>query len=121
MSLTTTSAPSSAKRCAMPSPKPEPAPVTIATLPFSRMPPPQSGAEAPSGYAEILELPGIIRVEIFGEEDSAIEERRPVAIGADDGAEIGHADLEHAREIHLVRLDDPRVRILERPDQPSED
>src|SRR6266849_5191477 len=37
MSLTTTRAPSSAKRLAMPSPKPEPPPVTIATLPASLM------------------------------------------------------------------------------------
>src|SRR5438094_2206733 len=37
MSLTTTRAPSSAKRRAMPAPKPEPAPVTMATLSFSRI------------------------------------------------------------------------------------
>src|SRR3954454_12471953 len=37
MSLTTTLAPSAAKRLAMPSPNPEAAPVTIATLPSSRM------------------------------------------------------------------------------------
>jgi len=36
-SLTTTLAPSSAKRWAMPSPNPEPAPVMIATLPASRI------------------------------------------------------------------------------------
>jgi hypothetical protein len=36
MSFTMTWAPSSAKRRAMPSPNPEPAPVTMATLPANR-------------------------------------------------------------------------------------
>src|SRR4029453_2776485 len=39
MSLTTTFAPSAAKRLAMPSPNPDPAPVTMAILPARRIPP----------------------------------------------------------------------------------
>src|SRR5450432_3169484 len=60
----------------------------------------------PSSDAEVLELPGIVGIDVLREEDAAILQRRPIAIGTDDAPEIRQADLEHALEIHLVGLDD---------------
>src|SRR6266568_9337817 len=76
---------------------------------------------ARSGHAEILELPGIGGVDILGKKDAAILQRRPIAVGTDDGAEIGQADFEDALEIHFVGLDDAGIRVLDRPDDSGED
>ena len=57
-------------------------------------------------HPEILELPGVALVEILGEEALAVVERIPVAVLADDLAEIGPADIENALVIDLVRLTD---------------
>src|SRR5690349_7991129 len=70
--------------------------------------------------AEILELPGIVRVDVGREEMLPAEQRRPLAVDADDVAEIGLADAEDPRVVHLVRLDDAAVRVLDRPDHPGE-
>ncbi len=68
--------------------------------------------------ADVLELPGIVLVDVLGEQPPAIVQRGPVGVLADHRAEIRHADLEVAAEVHLVRLDDAAVRILDRPDHP---
>src|SRR5260221_8738585 len=78
---------------------------------------PVAPISARSRHPEILELPGIGGVDILGEKDAAILQRRPIAIGADDGAQIGHAYLEDAIEIHLVGLDDAGGRGFARPQQ----
>jgi hypothetical protein len=67
---------------------------------------------AASNHPEILELPGVGRIEILGKEPAAVEERCPVAEFADDLAEIRPADLEDALVIQLVGLDDPAIGIL---------
>src|SRR5262245_21342601 len=58
MSLTTTRAPSWAKRRAIPSPKPDPAPVTIAVLPCSLMPSPASLVVLPERamFAQLVDV-----------------------------------------------------------------
>ena len=45
----------------------------------------------PQRTITLLELPWIVAVEIFREQAAAIAQRRPVAVGADDLAEIGPA------------------------------
>src|SRR5688572_19961725 len=65
---------------------------------------------------DVLELPGIRLVQIFGEQPLAIMQRRPVRVGAFDGAEVRQADLEVAPEIHFVGLDQADVGILHGPD-----
>src|SRR6266853_1079570 len=69
-----------------------------------------------SHHADILELPGIVAVEVFRKQALAVVQRRPVAIDADDLAKIGMADLQDALKIDLVRLDDAALRMLDRPD-----
>src|SRR4029077_9074221 len=70
----------------------------------------------PSDDAEVLELPGIGLIDVLGEQHAALYQRRPVAVLADHRPEIGFADLEVAREIHLIGLDDAALGILQRPD-----
>src|ERR1700704_2914424 len=81
---------------------------------------PAEAVQIRSDDAEVLELPGVGLVNVFGEQPAAIPKWRPVAVFADHGAEIGPADLEVAREIHLVGLDDAAVGILQRPDDAGE-
>ena len=57
-------------------------------------------------HADVLELPGVVAVEVLRKQPLAVVQRGPVALDADDIAEIGPADLENPGEIHLVRLDD---------------
>src|SRR5690349_16534800 len=74
----------------------------------------------PSHDADVFELPGIVAVEILGKEPPAILQRRPVAPYADDIAEIGPANFEHALEIQFLRLDNTALRVLDRPDDSGE-
>ena len=67
-------------------------------------------ARRASDDADVLELPGVVAVEVFGEEALAVVQRRPVAPDADQVAEIGGGDLQDAGEIHLIRLDDATAR-----------
>src|SRR5215510_355501 len=73
-----------------------------------------------SSHAEVLELPGIALVDVLREQLAAVLKRRPVAVLADHRPEIRHADLEVARKVHLVGLDDAAVGVLERPDDARE-
>src|SRR3954454_9733836 len=73
-----------------------------------------------SHHADILELPGIVAVEILRKQPFAIVQRGPVAIDSNDIAEIGPADVENPGEIHLVRLDDAAVWVLYSPDYPGQ-
>src|SRR5262252_856380 len=88
--------------------------------PFKCNPPAAESAPAErrdgSSHAEVLELPGIALVDVLGEQPAAVLKRRPVAVLADHWPEIRHADLEVARKVHLVGLDDAAVGVLERPD-----
>src|SRR6266513_2664593 len=73
-----------------------------------------------SDDANILELPWILAVEIFGEQPLSIVERCPVIMYPDQLAEIGPRDIEDAREIHFLGFDDALARMLERPDDAAE-
>ena len=53
-----------------------------------------------------LNCHGSSRSRSSGNSAFAVVERRPIAIDPDDLAEIGPGDLEDAREIQLLRLDD---------------
>src|SRR3954471_14729266 len=80
MSLTTTFAPSAEKRFAMPSPNPEAAPVTIATLPSRRMASPLCVLER-AMLAQLVDVPGdplTFRVEKFLHRPGKLRVREPV-------------------------------------------
>ena len=70
-----------------------------------------------SNRADVLELPGIRFVEIFGKHPAAIDQRMPLGILADHQAEIRPADLQDALVVEVVRFDDTAVRVFDRPDQ----
>src|SRR5207248_8792975 len=53
-------------------------------------------------HPDVLELPGVVTVEILRKEPPAILQGRPVAPHADDIAEIGPADLQHPCKIQLL-------------------
>src|ERR1700688_1570040 len=78
-------------------------------------------ADSGSGHAKVLKLPRVGSVEILGKWIVATIERCPIAIRADDVAEIRRAELDDAREIHLVRLDDAAARVLDGPYDAGED
>src|SRR5262249_59936561 len=65
--------------------------------------------------ADVLELPGVVAIEILGKQPPAILQGRPVAPYADDIAEIRPADLEDALEVQFLRLDDAARRVVDRP------
>src|SRR5712671_1314860 len=69
-----------------------------------------------SHHADVLELPGIVAVEVFRKQALAVVQWRPVAVHADHLAQIRLADLQDALKIDLVRLDDAALRMLDRPD-----
>src|SRR5216683_6135138 len=73
-----------------------------------------------SDDANVLELPRILAVEIFGEQVLSTVERCPVTVYPDQITKIGTRDVEDAREIHFLRLDDSLARMLERPDGAGE-
>src|SRR5262245_34365037 len=79
--------------------------------------PTQDSGAAARLHQHILELPRITLVDVLFEKTATIRQRRPIAVGADDGAEIRPADLEIAPEIDFVGLDDTGVRILDRPNE----
>src|SRR6185437_15109777 len=62
--------------------------------------------------ADVLELPRVGLIEVFGEQPLALVQRRPVCIAADDRAEIRRADFQVAPEVDLIGLDDAAVRVL---------
>lgn len=72
-----------------------------------------------SDHAEVLELPRVLAVEVLGEQRRPAFERGPVAVLADDRAEIGHADFEVALEVEFVGFDDAALRVLERQMMPE--
>ena len=49
-----------------------------------------------------------------------VGDRGPVGVVRLDPAEVGPLDLEAARVVHLVGLDDPGSRVLQRPDHAGE-
>src|SRR5260221_346997 len=118
---------------ATPAPTP-PARTTASTQPVPRMmiPPCPWGDNTGSGRefmrrrrdssndAEVLELPRIVGVEIFREQVPAVAQRRPVAIGADNLAEIGPHDFHAALEIHVVGLDDTGASVFDGPHHTGE-
>src|SRR5271169_2699062 len=73
-----------------------------------------------SDDANVLELPRILAVEIFGKQMLATVKRRPVATDPDHLAEIGSRDVEDALEIHFFGLDDAPARMLKGPDDTGE-
>ena len=82
---------------------------------------PHRGAlQRSSSHPEVLELPGIGLVDILGEEFAAALQWGPVALLADDRAEIAHADLGVALEAPPAGLNDALVGILQRPDDARE-
>src|SRR4029079_792872 len=50
-------------------------------------------------HPEVLELPGIVAVDVLGEQPGAVLQRRPAAVLTDHRAKVGHADLEIALEV----------------------
>ncbi len=67
-------------------------------------------------HAHVFELPRILQIEIFREKSSATFERCPIARNADDLAEIRTGNLENPLEIEIFWLDNPGLRVFERPD-----
>ena len=57
-----------------------------------------------SSHAEIAELPGVIAVQFFREKRGAILKRAPVGINPRHFAEIGQADIQHARMVQFIGL-----------------
>src|SRR5207245_6283249 len=78
---------------------------------------PSSTSRLPD-HPDVLELPGVVPVDVLGEQPLALVQRRPVGVLPDHRTEVRRADLEVAPEVHLVRLDDPEIRILHRPHHP---
>src|SRR6185436_15840539 len=69
-----------------------------------------------SNHPEILELPRVRIIHILRIQNPAFLQRRPVRVHADYAAKIRPADIEHGLVRQFVRLDDARLRILDRPD-----
>src|ERR1017187_1989953 len=69
-----------------------------------------------SGYPEIAELPRIGGIDVIRIKPGAAGERRPVRIGADQFAQIGHAKLEDRPVVEFVGLDYAGLGISQRPD-----
>src|SRR5690606_32717220 len=63
----------------------------------------------------VAELPGVVLVDVLGEQSRPAFERRPVGVVAPDRAEIGRLHLKAAAIVHLVGVDDARPRVLQRP------
>ena len=59
------------------------------------------GVRSTLGDAEVLELPGIVGVDIFREQVSPVLQGRPVGIGAGHLAQIGRADIQNTLEIQF--------------------
>src|SRR6185503_14340736 len=57
-----------------------------------------------SDHPEILELPGVVPVHVFGIKLAAFDERRPVAVNAHHRTQIRHRHLEHGAEVDVIRL-----------------
>src|SRR6516164_8749530 len=68
----------------------------------------------------ILKLPRIVAIEIFRKQTLPVFERSPIAIDSDNVAEIGPSNGEDTLVIHLIRFDDPRARMLDRPNDPAQ-
>src|SRR5579872_7526592 len=68
-----------------------------------------------SDHPDVLELPGIVAVEVFREQALAVEQWGPVAANADNLAEIGPCDFKDAFEVHFVGFDNALARMLDRP------
>src|SRR5262245_49319489 len=73
-----------------------------------------------SDDANVLELPRVLSVEIFGKQMLATVKGRPIATDPDHLAEIGSRDIENPLEIHFLRLDDAPTRMLKGPDGTGE-
>src|ERR1700712_4640278 len=69
----------------------------------------------------VLELPGILGVDVLREETRATVERGPVGVVTFDRAEVGHLDFEAALVVDLVGFDDASLRVLQSPDHAGED
>src|SRR5262249_34174167 len=74
----------------------------------------------PSDDTKILELPWILAIKIFGKQVLAIVKGCPVAADPNHLAEIGFRDLDHALEIHFLRLHNTLTRMLKCPNEPGE-
>src|SRR5688572_21823767 len=70
-------------------------------------------------HSEILELPGI-GVHVAAEELGAALDRSPVAVDADEIAEVGPGDVEHDLVVELLGLEGAFAGIADRPDDPRE-
>src|SRR5438132_2421846 len=73
-----------------------------------------------SDDANVSELPRILAIEVFGEQALSTVERCPIAMYPDQIPKIGPRDVDDAREIHFLGLDDALARMLERPDDAAE-
>src|SRR5574340_1426936 len=60
---------------------------------------------------DVLELPGIGCIDVLVEQGAASHERGPVAEHASHLAQIGHRDVEHLAEIHVLGVDNASGRM----------
>src|SRR5262249_21345468 len=74
----------------------------------------------PSDDTDILELPGIVAVEVLCEQPLAVFEGCPIAKNSNDLTEVGAGDGENTLEIDLLGLDDALPRMLQRPYDPGQ-
>ncbi len=75
------------------------------------------GSGTPLARADILQLPGLVGIEVLAEQLAAALQRRPVGIGADERAEVGTRGFEHGAEVELVGFAQSFARIADCPDR----
>src|SRR5688572_21324853 len=80
-----------------------------------------SGSACASHDPEILELPRIGSIDIFGEKLAPLIERRPVAVRTHDVAEVRIGDFQYALKIEIIRIAYAALRIFHRPDDARHD
>src|SRR6476661_9863758 len=77
--------------------------------------PPKWRAFSTSANDDVLELPGVVVVDVLGKQHFAIVEWGPARVFADHRAEIRTLHLKAAAEVDFVGLHDSGLRIFERP------
>src|SRR3989338_4572207 len=81
---------------------------------------PREVSHGRSDNAEILELPGVFAVQVFGEEFAALLERRPIAVLPYHFAKIRLRDIQHKVVVELFGFDDAEAWIFYRVHHPGE-
>jgi len=70
---------------------------------------------------DVLELPGILEVElIINQFVASVLERVPVSVVASHWSDVGFLNLQASLIVHLVALDQPSLGVLQGPGHPGD-